>query len=148
MTGIRAKLAVVATLAGLGFALIGLPGAVSSLQEVRGYELDDRWAGGVQWGVDIDFLDWVAGQIDENDRFLVVNGDGNLAIDLWSTYQLYPATRTTDPDQADWAIVYGTSVEESGLDPEAFGEIRTYSDSLHLLKKTGGTPAESSSDGS
>ena len=147
MTGIRAKLTVIVCLAGVGFALVGLSGAVGDLEEVRSYQLDDRWAGGTQWGIDIGFLEWAGSQIEDEDEFLVVNGERNVALDLWSTYQLYPATRTTDPDRADWAIIYGTTDEESGLDPESFGDVRGYSDRLYLLKRTRWPAGEGESDG-
>lgn len=148
MTRLRATLVLIACLAGFGFTVVGIPGEVRRLESFRTFQVDDRWAGGSLRGIDIAFLDWVSQQLGENETFFLVDGEGDPALKQWSSYQLYPATRTRDPDTADWAIVYGTTIGKSGLDTEAFGDVRRYSASLHLVKRTEPRAGEGTANGS
>jgi hypothetical protein len=99
--------------------------------------VEEPWSGGRIWGVDTAFLDWVHERIPDDDRFLIIDGTGNLAIAQWAPYQLYPAVVTEDPAEAQWVVLYGIYRGNAGPDVLGFPEERVYADGFSLLGRAG-----------
>lgn len=134
--------------AGAGYALLGAQTAADNMRTWTTPTLSGPWAGGEVWSVDTDYFEWAQDMMEPSDRFILVDGTGNIAVADWATYQLYPAVRTEDPSEADWVVLYGIDPEYAGPEVADFTEQITYADGFFLMGRTdAATGEEWSSDG-
>jgi hypothetical protein len=78
--------------------------------------------GGVVGGVDVAFLDWVRRRIGPEDSFHLIVGNeaAHPTAFQWATYQLAPRLAVSDPDDADWIVLYDQGLS-AGYPSASFG---------------------------
>ena len=137
MTRFRRIAALVVCVAAGLYAVPAAYTAVDSMMLWKTPSVEEPWAGGRVWSMDVDYLDWVKEQIPEGDEFLVIDGTGNPAVAQWTPFQLYPDVVTEDASEADWVVLYGVRSPDAGPEVEDFPEERVYADGYSLLGREG-----------
>jgi hypothetical protein len=81
------------------------------------------------------FAEWIRGRIHSGDPiYLVPSTTRDEAVYQWFTYRLLPSFQTTEPEQADWLIFYGTTPKESGLRHEIKGVAQRYAPGYSIAR--------------
>jgi hypothetical protein len=149
MKRIRRVVSIVVCVAAAAYAIPASYSATTGMRDSARNPVSERWAGGMVWSVDTVFLDWVRGQIPPGDRFLLIDGTGNIAIAEWAPFQLFPNVITKDASEADWVVLYGIYRGNAGPEVEGFSDERVYADGYSLLGREGvPTQTETDDDGS
>lgn len=83
------------------------------------------------------FAEWIRGRIHPGDPiYLVPSTTRDEAVYQWFTYRLLPSFQTTEPEQADWLIFYGTTPKESRLRHEIKGVAERYGPGYSIARTT------------
>jgi hypothetical protein len=125
----------------VGAAAYAIPAAYTAADSMKTWvkpTVAEPWSGGRVWGEDVDFLDWARQEIPPGDKFMIVDGTGNVASNQWGSFELYPGVFTTDPAEADWVVLYG--IYRGNVDPafnKEFPDEHVYSDGFSILGRKG-----------
>lgn len=86
-------------------------------------------------GLQSAFAEWIRMRIHPGDSiYLVPSTTRDEAVYQWFTYRLLPSFQTTEPEQADWLIFYGTTPKETGLRHEIKGVAELYGPGYSLAR--------------